>query len=407
MDAPSAPQPADETGRLAAVRRYDVLDTPPDGAFDRITALAARLCRVPISTITIIDEDRIWFKSAHGVDVDEVGRDPGLCASAIISSDAHVVVDAASDPRTLNNPLVRGELGLRFYVGIPLVTADGHGLGTLNVIDVEPRTISEEELATLRDLAALVMDELELRLAARRAVDLEAAQEAAVFREALMEGISHEMRTPIAVLQGILGIDPEDGDLAVADLQRMMARHVSHLELLVNQYLDFTHLEAGSSPRSHAEPLDLGELAHEAATVGPARRRVDVESEPDVPLAMATRGPTLQILRELLNNADRFSPSDTAVRLAVHRDGVDEVAVTVTDEGPGITPEEAVRAFERFYQGRVSGGSGIGLYVSRALAEAQGGRLEADPDAAHGARVTLWLPIAGGQTGPESETDAR
>jgi GAF domain-containing protein len=160
-------KPEDEEGRLAAVRRYDVLDTPPDGAFDRITALAARLFDVPIAIISIVDHDRIWFKSALGVDATEIGRDPGLCASAICQIEPWLVNDAQVDVRTIDNPLVAGELGLRFYFGVPLRTSDGFNLGTLNVIDVQPREVTDEEVDTLEDLAAIVMDELELRLHAR------------------------------------------------------------------------------------------------------------------------------------------------------------------------------------------------------------------------------------------------
>ncbi len=167
--------PTDEAARLAAVRRYDVLDTPPDGAFERITALAARHFGVPISIVSIVDSDRIWFKAHHGVDVPEIGRDPGLCASAILGHHPWVVENAAADPRTLANPLVAGELGLRFYAGAPLTTHDGYNLGTLCVIDREPREFSAEDEATLADMAAVVMDELELRLASRRAVDHELA----------------------------------------------------------------------------------------------------------------------------------------------------------------------------------------------------------------------------------------
>jgi sigma-B regulation protein RsbU (phosphoserine phosphatase) len=164
--------PADEDERMAAVRRYDVLDTPPDGAFDRIAAMAARLFDVPIAIVSVVDTDRIWFKSHHGLpDVTEIAREPGLCASAILGTGAHVVSDAAQDPRTLANPLVAGEFGLRFYAGVPLTTHDGFNLGTLCVIDHEPRVVTLEETAWLADLAALVMDELELRLAARRAVE--------------------------------------------------------------------------------------------------------------------------------------------------------------------------------------------------------------------------------------------
>lgn len=162
-----------EANRMRALRRYDALDTPPDGAFDRITALAAKTFAVPISIVSIVDTDRIWFKSHHGVDVTEVGRDPGLCASAILQDDAWVVTDALKDPRAMTNPLVVGELGLQFYAGFPLITQDGHRLGTLCVIDRKPRQMSPDEVDTLRTLAGVVIDELELRLSARRLFAME------------------------------------------------------------------------------------------------------------------------------------------------------------------------------------------------------------------------------------------
>ena len=162
-----------ERARVEAVRRYDILDSPPDGAFDKITQLAAKLFNVPISIVSIVDTDRIWFKSHHGVDAEETSRDPGLCASAVLQDDVYVVTDAQRDPRTLANPLVAGSLGLRFYAGKPLVTGDGHRLGTLCVIDREPREVTDEELETLRTLGDVIMDELELRLSARRVLALE------------------------------------------------------------------------------------------------------------------------------------------------------------------------------------------------------------------------------------------
>jgi phosphoserine phosphatase RsbU/P len=161
--------PADEEDRLAAVRRYEILDTPRDGAFDRITRIASVVLDVPIAIVTIVDHDRIWFKAAEGLDgVHEIGRDPGLCASAILSDDVYLVNDAMADPRTLANPLVAGDFGLRFYAAAPLHTADGFNLGTMCVIDREPRELGASEIAVLEDLASLVVDELELRLAARR-----------------------------------------------------------------------------------------------------------------------------------------------------------------------------------------------------------------------------------------------
>ncbi|MEO6712364.1 MAG: GAF domain-containing SpoIIE family protein phosphatase [Mycobacteriales bacterium] len=166
----TAVQDEDEALRMDAVRRYAILDTPPDGAFDRIAATAARLFDVPIAIVSIVDTDRIWFKSHHGIDLSETGRDPGLCASAIMNYAPWIVNDARYDERTLANPLVAGESGLRFYAGAPLTTHDGYNLGTLCVIDAAPRSVTEAEAQTLTDLASLVVDELELRLAARRAL---------------------------------------------------------------------------------------------------------------------------------------------------------------------------------------------------------------------------------------------
>ena len=164
----------DEQERIAAVRRYDVLDTPPDQAFDRIAALAARTCNAPVAIVSIVDTERIWFKSRYGVDVEQIGRDPGLCASAILQNEPWIVEDARADARTFTNPLVAGDFGLQFYLGIPLRTSDGYNLGTLCVLDFEPRPATEREILDLTDLASVVVDELELRLAAAREVAMEA-----------------------------------------------------------------------------------------------------------------------------------------------------------------------------------------------------------------------------------------
>lgn len=152
---------------MEAVRRYDILDTPPDGAFDRVAAMAARLFDVPVASVTIVDTDRIWFKAAHGLDgVSEIGRDPGLCASAVLTDDTLVIPDALRDSDACSNPLVAGPMGVRFYAGAPIITSDGYRLGTVNILDTKPRLITEADIATLTDLAAVVLDALELRLSA-------------------------------------------------------------------------------------------------------------------------------------------------------------------------------------------------------------------------------------------------
>lgn len=162
--------PKNESQRIEVLKSHNILDTPPDGSFDRITRLAATIFDVPISIISLVDTDRIWFKSHYGLDVNQINRDPGLCASAILTEDTYVVENAIEDPRTLANPLVAGEFGLRFYAAAPLQTQDNYNLGTLCVIDRNPRQFSEKEKEILRQLAALVIEEMDMRLSLRNTV---------------------------------------------------------------------------------------------------------------------------------------------------------------------------------------------------------------------------------------------
>jgi len=160
-----------ESERIKAVARYDILDTPQDGAFDRIAALAAKLFQVPMATVCIVDTDRIWFKATLGLPgVRQVSRDPGLAASVILEGKPYLVTNARTDPRTAAHPMVTGELGLQFYAAAPIVTADGHSLGTVAVMDTRPRDATPEQLDMLADLAAVVMNELEIRLSALNAL---------------------------------------------------------------------------------------------------------------------------------------------------------------------------------------------------------------------------------------------
>jgi serine/threonine protein kinase len=161
----------DESQRVSALRRYDVLDTPPDATFDAITRLAGRMLQVPIALITLIDMDRVWFKSKQGWDADQVDRDVSFCATTNPGTGTPwSIPDAQADERTRSNPLVTAGPEVRAYAGAPLITHDGHTLGALCVFDREARPFTEVELENLKDLASLVMHEMELRLATRRAV---------------------------------------------------------------------------------------------------------------------------------------------------------------------------------------------------------------------------------------------
>lgn len=155
----------EERARLAAVRRYRLVDQPVEEAYDRIAFVAGALFDTPIATVSLVEQDRVWLAACQGLTgVREVGKEPGLCASVIAQDDVYVVANAAVDPRTLAHPLVRGDLGLRFYAAAPIRTRDGHRLGTVNVIDNRPREATPRQLTALRHLAQMVSDELELRL---------------------------------------------------------------------------------------------------------------------------------------------------------------------------------------------------------------------------------------------------
>src|SRR5436190_22069004 len=155
--------PATEKQRLKVLWQYEILDTVPEEVFDDLTELAARICEAPIALITLVDEDRQWFKSKVGVTINETSRDISFCGHAIEQSDLFIVPDATLDKRFAENPLVTTDPKIRFYAGAPLVTPDGHALGTLCVIDKVPRELRPDQKSALSVLARHVMTQLELR----------------------------------------------------------------------------------------------------------------------------------------------------------------------------------------------------------------------------------------------------
>lgn len=152
--------------RLEALQRYDILDTPAEQSFDRVTNLARKLFRMPIALVTLIDGHRQWFKSRQGLSSEETPRSSAICAVAIQSHEPLIVEDVRKDPRFADGPYVEEEPFVRFYAGAPLVTPDGHALGTLCVLDHKPRRFGPRQTEVLRQLAGVVMDEIELRVAA-------------------------------------------------------------------------------------------------------------------------------------------------------------------------------------------------------------------------------------------------
>lgn len=164
--------PTDEPARLAALRRYRILDTDPEQAFDDLTMLASHICGTPMATLTLIDENRQWFKSEIGVGIRETERSIAFCAHAIKQTDIMEVPDARDDERFRDNPMVVGTPHIRFYAGAPLLTPDGHALGSLCVVDTRPRRLSPEQMRALDALRRQAQAQLELR---RNLAELETA----------------------------------------------------------------------------------------------------------------------------------------------------------------------------------------------------------------------------------------
>lgn len=167
--------PPDETRRLAALQSYRILDTLPDPHLDRLVKLAGELCGMPIALLSLVDSDRQWFKARIGLEASETPRDYAFCAHALHSAEPLVVPDASTDSRFCDNPLVAEAPGIRFYAGVPLLTPGGQALGTLCVLDRQPRQLSEFQLSALRVLASQTMQLLELH---RTTQELQAFQQA-------------------------------------------------------------------------------------------------------------------------------------------------------------------------------------------------------------------------------------
>jgi GAF domain-containing protein len=156
-------KPLNETARLAALERYAILDTDPEDSFDDLTRLASFICKTPIAMISLIDDDRQWFKSRVGVAVSETPREVAFCSTAILQSEIFVVPDALQDDRFRNNPFVIAAPHIRFYAGAPLINEEGYALGTICVVDQTPRELEDEQKEALKALSRLVLAQMEFR----------------------------------------------------------------------------------------------------------------------------------------------------------------------------------------------------------------------------------------------------
>ncbi|MBS0631814.1 MAG: response regulator [Verrucomicrobia bacterium] len=437
------PIPDNDEARVAVLRSLGLLDTPPEPEFDELTRLAAHICGVPMSVISLIDTDRQWFKSKLGFDPTETHRDESFCAHVIArpGDDLLEVSDARKDPRFADNPAVTND-GIRFYAGAPLVTHDGWSLGTLCVFDRQPRHLTPEQQSALATLRRHVVNAIELRRLVekqrRTITDLELtrrdldqarrdAEAAALAKSRFLAAMSHEIRTPMNAVIGmtaLLGstpLNPEQHD-AIETI-----RTSGELLLtVINDILDFSKIESGKL-ELEAVPFDLKScLASTVDLIAP--RAIDkqialrTEIAPGTPAVIVGDITRLrQILINLLSNAVKFTAKGEIVihvSSAPRFDGRLEVTFRVTDTGIGIPADRLNRLFQEFSQvdsstARQYGGSGLGLVISKRLAELHGGRMWVESTAGRGssffftiAATPAALPAGTNGAAPVAEFDA-
>lgn len=199
-----ATEPA-EADRLAALRRYRILDTEPERGFDDLALLASHICGTPMALISLVDQDRQWFKSRVGVSFAETSRAASICAYAIQQRELFVVADTIKDHRFRDNPQVTGDPHIRFYAGAPLVTPDGYALGTLCVLDRVSRTLTQDQIDALDALRRQVESQLELRL---NLFELEQALAARDLAEAEQDKLIAEVRAALDDVRRLSGLMP-------------------------------------------------------------------------------------------------------------------------------------------------------------------------------------------------------
>ena len=386
--------PADEQERLAALQELRILDTPAEERFDRITRVARDLFQVPIALVSLVDAERQWFKSRTGLDASETPRSVSFCGHAILGSEPFVVENALEDPRFADNPLVAGPPDIRFYAGVPLQSKSGKKIGTLCLIDREPRRFSGEDALRLRDLAAWAERELNL------SVQLEDAL--AEMRETFVRLVSHELRTPVPSFVGPLGlIRSGDVDRTTIDaLLGLATDSAGKLRSIVDEIVEIAELDAGrqdlTAEEIHVRSFLEAAMESYVEEAGLREVKLVVDAAPDLSFRGPLR-PLTKILRALLSNAVRFSPPNTTVLIAANRTSPDMIRISVTDQGPGIPAEHIPRLFQPFVQvdasdSRGHEGIGAGLAICHRLATAMRGRLGYAPVEAGGSCFFLDLP---------------
>ena len=399
---PPAPIPQNDPARLATLREYGILDSHRDKAYEDITALATYICGAPVSLISLIDEGRQWFKSEIGFGESETTREESFCAYTITDPRTLVVEDARLDPRFADNPLVTGDPNIRFYAGAPLIAPNGHVLGTVCVIDTEPRNLSADQIKALEALARQVMSLLKARL---RIVENETAAAAIMQNEKLAavgrlaSSMAHGINNPLEAVTNLLYLSRlKSTDSEVRNWLDLADQELRRVATIANQTLRF-HKQA-----SNPVCISCAELFSSTLNVYEARLRncnitVEKRKQDNQPVEVF-EGDIRQVLSNLFSNAIDALPqggrllirSREATDWATGRKGM---VMTVADNGSGMTDEAKARMFEAFFSTKGIGGSGLGLWISAEIMARHKGRITIRTKHHVGTVVTLFLPFGG------------
>ena len=391
----AATPPPNEPARLKALLELQILDTPPEERFDRLTRIGRNALKVPYAFVNLIDADRQWCKSGALADEATTPRGISFCGHTILGNAAFIIPDTLKDPRFHDNPLVVKPPNFRSYLGMPMRAADGERVGAFCVLDTKPREFSPEDIEIVCDLAAAAEKELKNIGLNKSLMVAQLAQEKAELavksKKEFLAVVSHEIRTP---MNGILGMAEILSDTTLTGEQRDSLDTIRSctrtLLALINDVLDFSKIESGKlqvekiafDPRA---PIQQALALHHQAA---AQRGLALEStiDPDVPATIL--GDSLrtgQILLNLVGNALKFTKAGhVRVSLAVEpAPGEDpRLRFSVEDTGVGISSETMGRLFQPFAQADSStarhfGGTGLGLVICKQLVEMMGGQIEA------------------------------
>jgi two-component sensor histidine kinase len=320
--APSYPQ---EAARLQALHRYQVLDTEHEKDFDELTELAAQICGTPVAIVTLIAEERQWFKASVGAgDVRETPRAISFCAHTILEPKLMVVPDMELDPRFVENPLVTSAPFIRFYAGAPLLTPEGLPLGTLCVLDTEPRHLSEHQLKTLEVLSRQVMAQMELRRQLRTVHELN------VNLQRTRDESHHRIKNNLQVLAALVDLQRlkyHTATVPIAELERISI-HIRSLGILHD--LLTTHGPALETVVLHQSLEKLIPLLQAAA----GRSDISLTVDPSLTLSARRASILLPLISELVGNAIKHGTGQITVGLRALPDS--KLELEVCDEGVGF-----------------------------------------------------------------------